>query len=432
MSKKRSDLPINLNLNVRGLAPSATLAINEYCNKLKAEGTKVYKFGLGQSPFPVPKSVVESLKKNAHEKDYLPVKGLLDLRIAVSEFLNKTQKLESNPEDVLISPGSKELIFILQLVYYGDLIIPTPSWVSYYPQAYIIGRHVHWIPTSAEDGYKLSPEKLNEICEKDPDRPRVVILNYPSNPTGCTYKLENLKELAQVARKYKVILISDEIYGLLHHHAQHVSIARFYPEGTVISTGLSKWCGAGGWRLGTFIFPKNLHWLRDAMAIVASETYTSTSAPIQYAAITAFKGSPEIDKYLEDSRLVLRTIAKRIRQILIDENIKVPQVNGGFYMFPDFSFYKEKLANRGIVSSAGMCKAILHETGVAMLPGTDFGHKDDELLARIAYVNFDGAKALKNAHLIHETYDGANIFLNKCAKDVLDGILALTKWFKKL
>ncbi|MEZ5084228.1 MAG: aminotransferase class I/II-fold pyridoxal phosphate-dependent enzyme [Bacteroidales bacterium] len=127
----------------------------------------------------------------------------------------RVNKINCTAENILIGPGSKELIFILQLVYYGDLIIPTPSWVSYFPQARIIGRHVQWVPTLKEDGYRLSPEKLDLICRTDPQRPRVVILNYPSNPTGSTYTIEKLKELAEVARKYKLVLISDEIYGLI-------------------------------------------------------------------------------------------------------------------------------------------------------------------------------------------------------------------------
>jgi aspartate aminotransferase len=182
----RNHLPVNLNLNVRGLAQSSTLAINERSRQLINEGRQIFRFGLGQSPFPVPEPVVESLRQHAHEKDYLPVKGLYQLREAIASFNFRYQKLDTHPENVLVGPGSKELIFILQLVYYGDLIIPTPSWVSYFPQARIIGRHVHWVPTSAADGYRLSPEKLDMICRTDPNRPRVVILNYPSNPTGCT------------------------------------------------------------------------------------------------------------------------------------------------------------------------------------------------------------------------------------------------------
>ncbi|MCB0805066.1 MAG: aminotransferase class I/II-fold pyridoxal phosphate-dependent enzyme [Bacteroidales bacterium] len=398
MGKKNNTIiDVNLNLNVRGLRPSATLAINEKCNERVKEGKNVFKWGLGQSPFPVPTQVVEALKNNAHQKDYLPVKGLTDLKRAVAGYNERVNKIECRTENILIGPGSKELIFILQLVYYGDLIIPTPSWVSYFPQARIVGRHVNWVPTTKENGYRLTPEKLDLICRTDPGRPRVVILNYPSNPTGSTYTIDRLKEVAEVARKYKVVLISDEIYGAIHHQGKHVSIARYYPEGTIISSGLSKWCGAGGWRLGTFTFPESLGWLQDAMAIVASETYTATSAPIQYAAITAFNGSPDISEYLVQSRKILKVIAKWMSNRLEKLQITFPKPEGAFYMFPDFDHYREKLHKSGIFTSVEMCDKLLEDTGIAMLPGSDFGRQPEEFTARLAYVDFDGKAALDNA-----------------------------------
>lgn len=396
-------IDINLNLNVRGLRPSSTLAINEKSNAFLKECKNVYKLGLGQSPFPVPEQVVEALKKFAYKKDYLPVRGLNELRESVADFNRRVNKINSNPEDIMIGPGSKELIFILQMVYYGDLIIPTPSWVSYSPQARIIGRNVHWVPTEQENGWRLTPEKLDLICRTDPDRPRIVILNYPSNPTGSTYTIERLKQLADVARKYRIVLISDEIYGMIHHQNQHVSVARFYPEGTIISSGLSKWCGAGGWRLGTFTFPKNLHWLQDAMAIVASETYTATSAPIQYAAITAFNGSPEIDRYLSLSRKILRVIAKTLSTKLDELNVTFPKPEGAFYLFTNFEFYREKLEQKNIYTSVEFCERLFDDTGVAMLPGSDFGRQPEELTTRIAYVDFNGSNALKAAEAYADT-----------------------------
>ena len=133
---------LSLNLNVRGLPQSATLAINELSNQLRKDGRMIYKLGLGQSPFPVPQPVVDELKANAHQKDYLPVKGLPQLREAVADYHCRTHGICYTADDVLIGPGSKELMFLLQYTYYGDLVIPTPSWVSYAPQALIIGRQV--------------------------------------------------------------------------------------------------------------------------------------------------------------------------------------------------------------------------------------------------------------------------------------------------
>jgi aspartate aminotransferase len=256
--KQNRQFERHLNLNVRGLPVSATLGINELSNQLKAQKKDVYKLGLGQSPFPVPESVVEELKMNAHQKDYLPVRGLPSLQEAVANYYQRTQELYFDPEHILVGPGSKELMFILQLAYYGDLVIPTPSWVSYAPQAHIIGRHVYWLPTRSDNRWLLTPQELEKLCKKDPSKPRIVILNYPNNPTGCSYSETELKELADVASYYNLIILSDEIYGELNFTGSHVSIARYYPEGTIISSGLSKWCGAGGWRLGTFTFPSSL------------------------------------------------------------------------------------------------------------------------------------------------------------------------------
>ena len=387
----------HLNLNVRGLGPSATLAINEHSFALQQAGREVFRLGLGQSPFPVPGPVVQALQANAHQKDYLPVKGLQALREAVAGYHQRVNGIVREAEDVIIGPGSKELMFILQLVFYGDLVIPAPSWVSYSPQASIIGRQIHRIDTSPDNDWRLQAEELEALCLEDPTRPRLLILNYPNNPVGVTYPVEQLQALAGIARQYGVIVLSDEIYGELHFDGAHRSIAEFYPEGTIISSGLSKWAGAGGWRLGTFIFPPELRWLLDAMAVVASETFTTTSAPVQYAAITAYQGGSEIDDYLARSRRVLTSVGPAAAARLREADCHLPDPQGGFYLFPDFSAHREKLQQRGIISSRQLCEHLLEDAGVATLPGTDFGRPATEFTLRMAYVDFDGEAALQAA-----------------------------------
>jgi aspartate aminotransferase len=388
---------VHLNLNVRGMPHSATVAINERSNALRAEGRDVFKLGLGQSPFPVPESVVERLKEHAHEKDYLPVTGLRALREAVAAYHNKAEGLERTADDVLIGPGSKELMFLLQMVFYGDLVIPTPAWVSYAPQARIIGRHVRLVETERDEKWRLTPQRLEALCEEDEGRPRIVIFNYPANPTGTTYTAAELKALAKVAQAHKVLMLSDEIYGELHHKGQHVSIARYYPEGTIISAGLSKWCGAGGWRLGTFVFPARMRWLLNAMAAAASETYTSTSAPIQYAAVRAFEGGRDIEQYLQLSRRVLSALGRWMTKQLEKAGAICPAPTGGFYLFPDFEAHRDKLEAKGIRTSAQLCEQLLEDTGVAILPGSEFGRPKQEFTVRMAYVDFDGGAALEAA-----------------------------------
>ncbi|MFQ5627581.1 MAG: pyridoxal phosphate-dependent aminotransferase [bacterium] len=418
---------MNLNLNVRGLKPSATLAINERSAELIREGKKVYKLGLGQSPFPVPEQVVQALQENAYQKDYLPVKGLASLREAVAQYHCRKQGVRCNVDDVLIGPGSKELMFLIQLVYYGDLVIPTPSWVSYAPQAQIIGHQVRWVPTQSKNKWLLQPDDLEEICKDDPDRPRLLILNYPNNPTGHTYPLDHLQALAKVARKHRVLLLSDEIYGEIHHKGEHTSIAEYYPEGT-ISSGLSKWCGAGGWRLGTFTFPKSLRWLQDAMSVVASETFTATSAPIQYAAVHAFQGGPEIENYLVQCRRILRALGEYCTIQLKSAGIKVRKPDGAFYLFPSFTPFKSVLRARGIRTNMQLCETILHETGAAMLPGVSFGRPDYKLSMRLAYVDFDGKKALEAMKNLPENEIPNEAFLREYCSNVTTAIDRICGW----
>jgi len=421
---------VSLNLNVRGLGQSATIAINERSKQLQLEGKTVYRLGLGQSPFPVPTPVVEALKLHAHEKDYLPTKGLPLLRQAVAEFHRQKDGLEVGPDNVLIGPGSKELMFLLQLVYYGELIVPTPCWVSYVPQATIVGRKVSLIHTSSEDKWRITAERLEEHCvgEEDDFRPRILVLNYPGNPEGRSYCAEELEDLARVARKYHVILLSDEIYGQLHHQGTHVSVARYYPEGTIISSGISKWCGAGGWRLGTFTFPSELDWLLNAMAAVASETFTSVCAPVQHAAVYAFKGGIAIERYLWHTRRILSALGNQCADMLASAGVMVHSPVGGFYLFPEFAFFAERLAARGIKDSKSLCRRLLDETGVAILPGADFDRPPLELTARIAYVDFDGAKALSASETIPLDQALPEEFTRLWCRNVLEAIRIMVDW----
>ena len=418
----------SLNLKVRGLEQSVTLAINERSNALRREGRRIYKLGLGQSPFPIPPEVVNALKHHAHEKDYLPVTGLPALREAVANFHQQKDRVDAHAEGVLVGPGSKELMFLLQLAFYGELLVPSPAWVSYVPQAHIIGRTVNLVQTTFEENWRVTPQRLEAICKADPDRPRILVLNYPGNPEGGSYTAQELEELASVARRFGVILLSDEIYGQLHHQGTHTSVARFYPEGTIISSGLSKWCGAGGWRLGTFTFPPDLSWLMDAMAAVASETYTSVSAPIQYAAIRAFQDGIAIERYLSHVRRILSAVGLRCAQVLQAAGVRVHPPVGAFYLFPDFSPFAEQLVQRGITDSVSFCENLLQETGVAILPGSAFQRPPEELTARIAYVGFDGSKALTASEMIPLDQQLPEDFIDRWCGDILEATQRLVGW----
>lgn len=424
---------VSLNINVRGNGQSATLAINDRCKHLKGEGKKIYNFGLGQSPFPVPTSVVDTLKLYAHEKDYLPAKGLPALKEAVANFHKTKDNVDVSPDFVLVGPGSKELMFLLQIAFYGEIVVPTPCWVSYVPQARILGKNVRLIHTTFEEKWKMTASRLAQFLESEHDifRPRILVLNYPGNPDGLTYSSDELKEIAQVARKYELILLSDEIYGQLNHKGEHVSVARFYPEGTILSSGLSKWCGAGGWRLGTFSFPRDLDWLLDAMASIASETYTSVSAPIQYAAVQAFRGDVTIERYLWHARRILSELGQKCHKILTRAGLRIHPPEGGFYLFLDFTPLTDLLAIRGINDSLTLCERLLQDAGVAVLPGFSFERPIDELTARLSYVNFSGAKALAASETIPLHHSLPEDFIERICEDTIEGVNKIAEWLSE-
>ena len=343
------------------LKPSATLAINEESDRLKKKGKKVYKFGFGQSPFPVPESIVSALKNNANKNTYLPMQGLEELRLAIANHINKNNN-NFTSDDVIIGPGTKELMFLTQIAFHGDVLLPAPSWVSYQPQAFIAKNQVHWIQTTSSSNWFPSAEQLENKIKSIKNRNLILFMNSPNNPSGAVCK--NLEEISEVAKKYKLIILSDEIYSRLTFDKKYLSISNFYPEGTIISTGLSKWCGAGGWRLGFFAIPNQLKELKNSLKILCSESFTSVSAPIQYAAIEAYKG--DHSEYLRKVKKILSFIGNYVYENLKSNIINIAKPEGGFYLFPEFT-------NAKFSSSADMCQNILNKTGIALLPGNDFG-----------------------------------------------------------
>jgi len=400
------------------LRPSATLAINEESNRLKKSGKKIYKFGFGQSPFPVPESVISALKSNASKHNYLPMQGLEELRTAIANYLNKNNNNNFGKEDVVIGPGTKELMLLTQIIFKGDVLLPAPSWVSYQPQAIIAKNNVHWIQTTSASNWFPTGKQLEDKVKSINSESLLLIINSPNNPSGTICK--NLQEIAEVAKKYKIIILSDEIYSQLNFNGEYKSISNFYPEGTIVSTGLSKWCGAGGWRIGFFAIPNQLKNFKESLKILCSESFTSVSAPIQYAAIEAYKG--DHSEYLNNVKKILSFTADYVYKNLKSNVINIAKPEGGFYLFPEF-------INAKFSSSSEMCKDILNKTGVALLPGSDFGLENSKMLARLSFTDFDGANFLNNTLGSKKLDEGD---LKKNAPNIVEGVSVLKEWSKSL
>ena len=403
---------------VKNLKPSSTLRINEISQALELEGKKVFKFGFGQSPFQIPDDVVDELKNNAYQNKYLPMQGLPKLRNSIAKHITNIKKYNYKDDNVIIGPGTKELMFLLNILFDGDILLPVPSWVSYEPQA-ILGRNkIHWIITKKENNWFPTGEEIEKIILKDRGKKYLLFLNSPNNPSGQV--CDNLKEISLIAKKYDILILSDEIYSELSFEKNFKSISNYYPEKTIISTGLSKWCGAGGWRLGYFVMSESLNQLRDSLKVLASETFTSVSAPIQYAAIAAYDN--DHSEHINNSKNILKAVGEYVYKNLKSNNVIINKPQGGFYLMPEFLIEKFSTAEE-------MCSNILKETGVALLPGSDFGFSKERMIARLSFTDFNGNEFMNNIKK-NNKLDLSSIL--KFAPKIVEGTKKLKHWSESL
>jgi len=403
---------------VKDLKPSSTLLINETSRKLEDQGKKIYKFGFGQSPFKVPEDIVKELKNNAHQNKYLPMQGLSELRNAVAKYTSNKKNYNYKSENVIIGPGSKELMFLLHVIFDGEIILPAPSWVSYAPQA-ILGRNkIQILQTKRENNWFPKAAEIEELILKDKNKNYLLFLNSPNNPSGQI--CENLEEISIVANKYNLIILSDEIYSELTFENNYKSISNFCPEKTIISTGLSKWCGAGGWRLGYFLIPENFLEIKNMINVLASETFSAVSAPIQYAAIKAYEN--DHSNYINKSRNILNAVGNYVYENLKSNKVLINKPQGGFYLMPEF-------LNKKFNSSSEMCDNILKDTGVALLPGSDFGFDQSRMLARLSFTDFDGQEFMNK---IEDNQKIDNDCIANLAPKIIEGVDKLKKWSESI
>lgn len=408
----------SINPLVLNLKESATLSINMMVKRLRSEGREVSHFGFGQAPFPTPGIIQEALGANTHHNAYLPTEGLPELREAVAGFYMKEFNLDFRPADVFIGPGSKELIFQISYLLEGALLVPAPSWVSYGPQATIRGKRLYPITTERENSYKLTASDLDRACHHLGQQQKMLILNNPNNPTGAVYREDELKELAQICRAYNILVISDEIYAMIDFTgAPHASLSRYYPEGTIVSGGLSKSFAAGGYRLGVMLIPEDLRVMKDALKSVISETFSAVSAPIQYAALAAYGCFDELRDEIEANNQIYKFASRYLCRRFRDMELNCPKPDGAFYMFPDFENYAEKLRSKGILTGIKLTEDLLNTKGVAFLPGSDFYFPATNLGVRVAAVDFDG-------EMVRRRWPGASGMTESLTEELFPGLVS--------
>ena len=195
---------------------SPTLAINERVRSMWAAGRDIFHLGFGESRMPLHPLLATALRENAKEKSYLETAGLFELREAVAGFYDRYWNLNFTPDQIIVGPGSKSLLFGILLGMECDVYLPTPSWVSYRPQAELAGRKCTYLKSCFESNYEITINALESALEKyGTGRLPLLILNSPNNPSGKVLPESKLMELAEFCRSRQIVVVSDEIYAPL-------------------------------------------------------------------------------------------------------------------------------------------------------------------------------------------------------------------------
>ena len=428
---------MKLSFASKKLPPSATLAMNELIALKRESGEQVYHMGFGQSPFPVHKLVRRALCENSWRQNYLSTQGILPLRQAVSAFYRAMFQLEYAPEQIVVGPGSKPLMFAALTSLEGPIFLPAPSWVSYQHMGRFLDREVHHVKTTSADSYRLTPEALDSALKShapDKKEQKVLVLNYPCNPTGHCFSPHQLKKLAEVAKDNNMLVLSDEIYALTHFRDQtHHSIAEFYPEGTLVTGGLSKDRSLGGYRLGVLLLPKGERELLQTVLAVASEIWSSVASPIQYAAIEAYRTDTGLVDYMRECAEVHELVTRYAFGRLQRAGVSCPYPQGGFYLFPDWNDKRPALYRLGVKTSADLARHLLDRYLVSSLPGSEFGMPPDDLCLRLASVDYNGQIALRRYHRYPEAAcRKPDKFVEAVAPSVVEGCNRLEEFSRSL
>ncbi|MHA2168589.1 MAG: pyridoxal phosphate-dependent aminotransferase [Candidatus Kariarchaeaceae archaeon] len=400
--KNLSPKSIQIKSNLYNLKESDTLAINRQVQQLRLVGQKVHNFGMGQVPFEPPVSMQHRLIANSNRNRYTPPPGIHELRSSIAQFYLKYFGLEIQSYQVIVGPGSKELLFNTFQILDSDWILPTPHWVTYPHQIRMAGSKKFKSSTSELDGYRVTEQNLrktfNEIEGKVQSSHLSIVLNYPNNPTGLTIPKNEIVKIARFAANNEILILSDEIYGNLSF-IEHESIAKHYPEGTITTGGMSKDRAAGGWRVGVVILPDQPD-LISAYTAWASESYSCIPEMIQQAAVSGYETTENLYKFIQNSKAIHQLIGDFAYEKLVRAGFNLVKPEGAYYLFPRVNQLRFELEERGISTSVDLCNYFMQEYQIAALPGTSFGLPAQELCFRLSLVDYRGNRVMKAQLLI--------------------------------
>lgn len=357
------------------IAPSITLAIDAKLKQMIADGIKVYGFGAGEPDFDTPKYIrdaaIEAIEKGVTR--YTAAQGTMELRKAVCAKMQRDHGLQYNPNQVIASSGAKHSLsntFAAILNPEDEVIVPVPYWVSYTEIIKLNDGVPVLVPTKKENGFKMTKDEL--LAAVTP-KTKAILINTPNNPTGSIYTEQELKDIADVAVKNNLFVVSDEIYEQLAYDGKkHISIAQLgedIKELTIVINGMSKAYAMTGWRLG---YACGSEKIIKAMSSVQSHAVSHPSSITQYAATAALNGpQDDVFKMVEQFAKRRTYMFERLSKM---EGLKCLMPDGAFYIYVDITNYmNKKLCGQTIKSSLDFAQILLEQGHVAVIPGAAFG-----------------------------------------------------------
>ena len=429
-----------VNQQVEDIEMPENLKLNTFLQEFHSDCTHpecrfgFYGFAFGQSPFPVPKLIQDALIKNANKGQYAAVPGIPQLRNAISKYNKHYFGMDVAPERIYVGPGTKELIFNLLEILHGTVILPTPAWLGYLPQIRFLQKNYHMLPTRANK--KISPTDLQKLALRLQDRQKILILNNPNNPTGLLYDRLELEEIADVCREQNIVVISDEIYAqTTFNFSKFISMGKIYPEGTFVTNGLSKSHAAGGYRLGYVVFPQHASDLKAQFKKILATEYTAVSTPIQHAAVAGFEISKYMDEYFEITRNIHHIMGEYAHDALLKiEGVKVTKPEATFYLLADFNAFATDLQKVKINTSQKLSESLMvHPYHTAIVGGDSLVLERTDFSARIAYVDYDGAKVYESYKKQKpKTHSERTEFVKNNAPKIVQGIMMIEKFFEDI
>ena len=367
----------------KNVSPSPTLAVDAKAKALKAAGEDVCGFGAGEPDFDTPSFIKEACARALSDgkTKYAPAAGIPALRSALAEkYVEKGVLDEKNSSQVIVSPGGKYSCYLAILATCGpgdEVIIPAPYWVSYPEMVKLAGATPKVIFAGDDQGFKVSPDQIEDALSPSS---KLIILNSPSNPTGCLYEKKEMEEIVELACKHDLLIMSDEIYEyLLYDGATHFSPASFSQDAkdrVITVSGFSKTFSMTGWRLGTLVANSEIC---KAVADLQSQTTSNPTTFSQYGALAAMENWEKA--MIAVNEMLVHFDRRRIN--LLEGLQSIPGIScqraqGAFYLFPNISSYG--------LSSEEFSARILEDQKVAVVSGHAFGA---EGYIRLSYATSD-------------------------------------------